>query len=250
MFTLFKKHTQVGVCHHDQNIGIWEPNFWNLALEAINGNRQPFEERFRESHPFLSWPSTYTEAEVFALWDHILEVLGPVVFDKSPQYINAYDTLELIWKYHDLRDNVKFFGLIRDPKDAITSQWTKWAGSVPDDSPKSREQKWLKRYGNLNRFKTERAVQMPILKYEDLVEHPETNLSFLMNYLGINFEKETIDHLKNVNSGRFYQSNDPDIRKWRFGEDFKQHLVNFGYSTRERNGLKDFIKTMSKAFRG
>ena len=38
VFKMFQNHPDVGVCYYDKNIDNWEPNFWNLAAEAINGN--------------------------------------------------------------------------------------------------------------------------------------------------------------------------------------------------------------------
>ena len=87
VFRMFQRHPDIGVCHVDQNITAWEPNFWNLAVAAIEGNPTKFIHRFSESHPFLRIPYRFSEDAVFRLWDDILETLGPAVFDKSPQYL-------------------------------------------------------------------------------------------------------------------------------------------------------------------
>jgi len=141
IFKIFQNHPDVGVCHINQNINYWEPNFWNLASEAINGNTKPFLDRFiykEKSHSFLKIPEQFTEQTVFDLWEQILDKLGPIIFDKSPQYLINDDALELLKKYIRAGNDVRIFGIIRDPKDTITSQYELWNQYVENDSPERR----------------------------------------------------------------------------------------------------------------
>ena len=141
LFRVFQKHPDVGVCHINQNIENWESNFWNRAAEAIAENSEPFISRFEANHPFLKIPKRFSEDTVFKLWDSILDELGPIIFDKSPQYLGNRKAFDLIYKYSQLGNDVRLFAIIRDPRDTITSQYELWNSYVESDSPQRRENK-------------------------------------------------------------------------------------------------------------
>ena len=228
IFRMFQKHPEVGVCHVDQHMKNWEPNFWNLGAKAVDGCPEKFLSRFGESHPFLHFPEKFTEESLFRLWDDILEELGPVVFDKSPQYLGDKRAFALLKRYMDKDNDVRLFALIRDPRDAITSQYERWKGLVEDDSPKRREMDWLEKYRHLEELQRELAG-IPLFQYEDFSSAPSCYAPILLRHCGCSVVPQSYDHIKPTSIGRYSASILPAIRRWRFDEEFKRHLENYGY---------------------
>lgn len=228
LFTMFQRHPEVGVCHVDQKIKIWEPNFWNLAAEAIEGKPTKFLARFRESHPFLQLPETFSEELVFRMWDQILDELGPVVFDKTPQYLGKRGTFDLLGKYMALGNDVRLFAFIRDPRDAITSQYELWRFRVEDDSPGRREVRWLRSYRLLEELQAGFA-DIPLFRYEDFSAAPACYAPMLFRHCGISVDPDSYSHIRPTSVGRYSGSILPRIRTWKFSEEFKQHLEKYGY---------------------
>ncbi len=228
LFRVFQNHPAVGVCHIDQSIANWEPNFWCLAARAVAGEPEPFQKRFRDSHPFLGGCAPKTDHEVFALWDQILDHLGPIVFDKSPSYLMSAAGLGLLMRYAQCHD-VRIFGLIRDARDAISSQLDRFQGLVAGDSPAFRERVWLERY---DRLETLRATSgIPIVRYEDLTRNPTKVMMQIYSYCGLEPMPETWAHMKPVNVGRFGQA---AATTWTPSRAMQDHLRRFGYTESAR----------------
>jgi len=223
LFRAFQNHPQVGVCHVDQSIANWEPNFWNLAADAIAGDPEPFRTRFIESHPLLGGCAPKTDWEAFEMWDRILDDLGPIVFDKSPGYLVSEPGLGLMMRYAQSHD-VRIFGLIRDARDAISSQLDRFRGLVAGDSPAFREKLWLKRYGLLETLRA--ASGIPIVRYEDLAADPNAVMTRIMAYCGLEPIPQTWAHIKPVNVGRFKM---PADAGWSPSPALIEHLQRFGY---------------------
>ena len=230
IFKMFQKHPDVGVCHINQDIFRWEPNFWNLGAEAINGLPKKFISRFKESHPFLKLPKKFTEESLFKLWDDILCQLGPVVFDKSPQYLGNQYAMELLKKYIDKGNNVKIFAFMRDPRDAITSQYELWRSYVTRDSPKRRELEWLKKYSHLE-FLQRNLKNIHLFRYEDFCSRLDYYAPKLLGYCGLDNLPYSYKHIHPISVGRYSTSINPSIRAWRFSKDFMEHLKHYGYKT-------------------
>lgn len=228
IFRMFQRHPEVGVCHANQDIDNWEPNFWNLAADALEGKPERFVERFSLSHPFLELPTVFTEDSIFALWDKILEAQGPVVFDKSPQYLGNPDALCLISKYMERGNDVRLLGLIRDPRDAITSQYELWRGSIKNDSPQLRERFWLEKYHRLEKLQ-EQIRYFPVIRYCDFSVAPECYAPAILNYCGCSIIKDCYQHIRPTSIGRYSASLLPEIRRWKFSKEFKSHLRKYGY---------------------
>jgi hypothetical protein len=225
---MFKKHPDVGVCHVNACINLWEPNFWNLGAEAIQGYPDKFLARFKKSHPFLDFPNTFTEESLFSLWDNILEELGPVVFDKSPHYLGNKAVFELLAKYMNKGNDVRFFTVIRDPRDAITSQYELWKSYVKDDSPKKRELAWLEKYHHLE-YLQDNFADIPLFRYEDFASAPSCYAPMIFKHCGCVVIPETYEHIKPTSLGRYSASVLPSVRAWRFSDKFVTHLKKYGY---------------------
>ena len=165
IYKMFQKHPDIRICHVDPTLENWEPNFWNLGTEAIAGNPSALISRFEKSHPFLRFPDKFSQESIFRLWDNILEEMGPVVFDKSPQYLGNIAAMDLVQRYMQLGNDVRFFAFIRDPRDAITSQYELWRTNVKSESPKKRELAWLAKYHHLEDL--QEKLYIPVFRYED-----------------------------------------------------------------------------------
>jgi len=237
VFRMFQKHSDVSVCHINQLIENWEPRFWDLAGRALQGEKKPFVERLKKSHPYLKIPATFSEVEIFQLWDSILERLGPIVFDKSPQYLGNRTALELIYKYIELGNDVRIFAFIRDPRDAITSQYILFG----KDSPKKREARWLEKYRHLEELE-QRYETIPLFKYEDFSQSPSLYAPMIFKLCGLSDYPHSYDHIRPTNIGRYSISDIPKIRKWKMSEEFIEHLKKHGYSIPQERKIKN-LKT-------
>jgi hypothetical protein len=228
LFRMFQRHPEVGVCHVDSAIDNWEPNFWNLAASAIAGDPQPFIDRFRQSHPFLTIRSPVDEEQVFALWDEILERHGPIVFDKSPQYLGNRPALDLLRRHMARGNDVRLFALIRDPRDAIASQYSNWGHLVDNDSPEGREEDWLRKYEHLEELQRTLGP-IPLFRYEDLAAAPQCYAPMIFHHVGVRVEPATWEGIRPVNVGRHRRSRPSALRRWEHTERFREHLLRYGY---------------------
>ncbi|MGQ9574247.1 MAG: sulfotransferase family protein [Thermoguttaceae bacterium] len=227
VFQMFRRHPDVGICHVQRDIENWEPNFWNLAWEAISGNPAPLVARLAASLPFLRMPSAFTEQTVFELWDTILARQGPIVFEKSPQYLGNRPAIDLLYRYKALGRDVRVFALIRDPRDAISSQYELWHRCAPADAPEKRKAAWLDQYAHLEQLR--RRHQIPLVRYEDLASRPEQYAPMLYRFCGLRDVPATYRHLRPTSINRYSMSRNPRIRRWKMSPQFIQHLTAYGY---------------------
>lgn len=228
LFQVFRNHPDVGTCYKDPSVDNWEPNFWNYAARAINGDAHYFVDQFARSHPFLQMPSEWNQQAIFRLWDEILRVQGPIVFDKSPKYLQDVRALEMIRQYRDRGNDVRVFGLIRDPRDAIASQYTLWHSYVEDDSPQRREKRWLAMYAAMEDMQ-QWFGSFPVFRYEDIANQPAIWMPRIFEWCGLRDIKDAYAHIKPVHVGRHRQEENAAVRDWEIGDDMKAHLLSYGY---------------------
>jgi len=155
VFRIFQKHPDVGICNENPCIFNCEPHFWSLAEKAIAGNPEKLNKKLSKILPTITLPDTYTVETVFALWESILEAQGPIVFDKSPYYLGNRNAMSLLHKYIQLGNDVRIFAIIRNPGDAITSQYELWASQFKIASPETRARIWLDQYTHLEELQKE-----------------------------------------------------------------------------------------------
>lgn len=258
LFRVFRDHPSVGVCHVDPTRTLWEPNFWNLAAQGIRGDTEPFRKRFAESHPFLEVPEVFTEEAVFAMWDRILAELGPILFDKSPQYLGNREALALLKAYRVQGNDVRFVGLIRDPRDTIASQYERLgrgsfrkkpraefrkAAAVRTrllaDCPEVREKHWLGKNAHLDELLAE-GEDIPVFRYEDMTQAPSCYFPMLFKHCGVSNVTASFADFRPVNLGRYWRSSDPVIRKWRWSAELAVVLRRYGYRF-PTGGLIDLV---------
>ncbi|MFQ5422287.1 MAG: sulfotransferase [Anaerolineae bacterium] len=227
VFRMFQAHPDVHIAHHDQNIANWEPNFWNLAVKAMAGETEPLVRRLAAMCPGVRLPAMWTETAVFDLWRQIARRLGPVVFDKSPQYLGNRPAMALLLRYMAQGDDVRLFAFIRDPRDAITSQFELWGRRRKEDSPARRERAWLDKYAHL--LELQQQATIPLYRYEDFAAAPACYAPQLFRHCGVADDPAAYAHIRPTSVGRYFASASWPVRRWRFSPAFRRHLAQFGY---------------------
>jgi|TARA_B110000977_G_C10984479_1_gene457417 hypothetical protein len=233
LFNVFKNHTQVKISHHDQEIENWEPQFWNLAMLAINGKPNQFILRMKNTFPKIVYKKPFNKKKIFSLWSKILKVYGPCIFDKSPQYLNDYKVLQLIYEYKQKGNDVRFISMIRNPRDAITSQYELWKEHTGEISLKKREKKWLSHIINIEKFNEK--VSFPIYRYEDIANNKKIYFKKIFEECDLRFEKKSFKLFKPVSINRFHKIFNKKIKQWSPGKKFKLHMIKYGYNTDKIN---------------
>lgn len=234
LFKMMRKHPGVNFCSITKNPNNWEPGFWNNGYSALqSGKTEKFINRFQKNYSYLPVPHVTSKRILFDLWDAVLENRGPNIFDKSPQYLRSKGALDLILKYKAQGNDVRVIGLIRDPRDAITSQFRLWSKvyrqkTGTKDSPGRREKEWLLKYKNLEYIQS-KIPGMFMMKYENFTRYPRLYLGLMCEYCGISYLPYTHQHIKPVSIGRYKVSKLPAVRNWEFSEEFKRHLLRYGY---------------------
>ncbi len=235
IFNLFQKHPDVKILNVDQEIINWEPQFWLYALKAIAGDPQDiknFNDRLKNTLGFedSSIEQEYNEDLIFKIFDKILEKFGPNIFDKSPQYLNSRDALNLLSKYQKMRTDVKIviFAFIRHPLDAITSQHELWKQYTKEKSLAEREKNWLANYKNLEEL--QKIMKIKLYKYEEFCSDPKKNTEDLMNYCGLRNMDFLSSHLKTISLGRYFVTPLKSIKNWKISNELKLHMKKYGYN--------------------
>lgn len=231
VFRMFQAHPGVGVAHVNPRLDNWEPNFWNFAADAIAGEPARFVARVRESLPFLSGRAPERTQDAFAMWDTVLDRLGPVVFDKTPKYLASTPGLTLLEAYIDSGRDVRLIGLIRDPFDTIASQFELWHEAAPHLTPQAREQNWIDNVRRLEALAARRGF--PIIRYEDFARQPDQWGAKMFRAAGLEVRPECWGHVQPTNVGRAGSSNHPALRAWKPGRELLELRARWGYADRE-----------------
>ncbi len=238
---MFQRHPDVGICSVNQGVGNCEPHFWSTAAKAIAGDSERLLIKMRNTLPNVSLPYDYTENSMFKLWDSILERQGPIVFDKSPFYLDSRDGINLLYKYIQKGNDVRIFAMIRDPRDAITSQYELFTAQHKWVSPKKHEELWIDRYSHLEEIQS-KIGYLPVFRYEDFAAAPTCYAPIIFNFCGVRHLPYTYDHITPTNVGRKSTSLYPKVRQWKMGKEFKEHLVKYGYLDYKDNRVKKIFR--------
>ena len=123
---------------------------------------------------------------VFEGWEALCDRFAkPVFFEKSPQHLAHWAALSLLleWAEQTKKYKVKIIGLVRNPL-AVQYSAFKLFRSLPQE----------RQYGWLNIHKNILAVesllekeQFHLVRYEDIVDAPETTLTAICKFIGIEF---------------------------------------------------------------
>ena len=173
----------------------------------------------------------------------ILDKYGPIVFDKSPQYLGSKETIDLLSKYKTKNPKTKIiiFAFIRNPLDAITSQHELWKQYTKENSLVEREKSWLNKYNHLEKIKKD--LNIKLYKYEEFCSDPKNYTKNLMEFCGLSYSDHLCSHLKKKSFGRYNVTPFKSIKNWAVGEELLEHMDKYGYSKFNKNDKKfDRIK--------
>jgi SAM-dependent methyltransferase len=236
----FVKHPDVRICHHDQAASNWEPDFWVLAasvLEAQEGTRknvsvawEQFLFKLATIAPGLRPVPPLDEDKIFEIWNSVLERYPPTVFDKSPKYLGSTRALDLMRKYRERGNDIRFIALVRDPCDVISSQYELWKGNHPTGVPELRDQAWTRYYENLEGFcEAIGRENCLIVRYEDLSADPAKWFAKIYGHCGLRDVPETYAHIRPVSVGRYKRSKNSLIAAWQPSEQLQHVARRYGY---------------------
>lgn len=173
----------------------WEMAYWSTGQEAIEGNSKLFIERMTISNPFISkkirWMAPYTEEKLFELWDQIVYRYGPIVFEKSPQYLEKWETLDLIIKYANCHD-VRLLAIVRNPSDCIPSQVLKWTDRTEHDF-NTIENRWVTKYKNLQKLQS--IMPVHLFSYDELVFETKRTFINIFEFCDLEFCPQSCDNI-------------------------------------------------------
>lgn len=237
---IFVNHPQVKIVHPDQQAKNNEPNFWNFAAAVLKDpdevvvGTQTATERFIEQlsviAPHITAPDTLSEQTIFELWDEIVASYGPIVFDKSPRYLEHVETLELLKRYKESGRDIRFFGIMRAPWDTISSQFELWEHVFVPGTPQYRDEKWLKYYRRFENLQANYSVeQVPLFYYERVANNPSAYIPQLFEHCEVDHIPETYAHFRPVSVGRYYRTQNPLLRQWKPSLDLLQFAQKHGY---------------------
>ena len=257
--TMFVNHPDVGVCHPDQSVNNWEPNFWNLAADVLadsalgnngeNVDESPFskfKQRMGITAPHLNIALPMTDEKVFEYWDSIVDKYGPIVFDKSPNYLHSLRGLDLLLRYIQRGADVRVFGLIRDPRDVISSQYELWKEEYKPGTPQFRDSYWVEHYHSFERFQEMLGRQAcPLIRYEDFASDPKRWGAFIFEHCGVADVPQAYAHIRPVHVGRYEATSDNALLEWDFSNELKEMAGRYGYVIKKPSNLKR-VKTWLK----
>ena len=242
-FKVFKSHPKVNCLLKRKDMDMLELNFWNSAYEAINGNQINLKKMLRKINFNEHLPSKLNKKKIFFLWKKILNKNGGIIFDKSPNYLNKYETLNLINDFIKCGNKVVIFGLIRDPRDAISSQHELWDKSLSKAKlilkVKKREKKWLSQYENLERFQN--SFKFKVYKYEHICNNKNKSFKEIFKKCNLVYNQKYTIHIKPTSIGRYSLTFYRSLKKWKFSSKFKKHLSKYGYDKKIRVDKINYI---------
>jgi hypothetical protein len=126
---------------------------------------------------------------VFEGWEALCDRFAqPVFFEKSPQHLAHWSALSLLleWAQQTRKYKVKIIGLVRNP---LAVQYS--AFKLFRTLPNQRQYDWLNIHKNLLAFKSLlHEDQFQLIRYEDIVDAPETTLTAICNFIGIEYDRE------------------------------------------------------------
>ena len=241
VFNMFQNHPDVKIFHDNQKINNWEIQFWSLANYAIKGNPTQFIRRLKKSISKLNINNVTNKKKVFDVMDQIFKKFGPVLFDKSPQYLGNKDAINLLVEYSKKRKvELKLIGLIRDPKDALMSQYILWNKYIPNDSLERREKLWIKQYQHLKELK--KKYKLFFFNYENFSYNPYEVGKKIFKFCKLNFNESTIKHIRPISIGRFNNSIFfKEKKKWKWSKEFENHLKEYNYHNNKTSSYKNFF---------
>lgn len=162
---------------------------------------------------------------VFKGWDALCEKFAkPVFFEKSPQFLAHWASLELILEWmKDTKYSVKIVGLTRNPMAVMYSAY-----ELFHTNPEKRQKGWMNIQNNLLRFKNAVPKEsICLLRYEDLVADPRNSFAAVCDFIGIPMDDE-MGNIAHRDSLRKWQ--DDPYYSFKLNAEATALAKNFGYS--------------------
>ncbi|AHM58413.1 hypothetical protein D770_00695 [Flammeovirgaceae bacterium 311] len=158
---------------------------------------------------------------IFEMYLSLIVQNGPLFLEKSPHHLFNQSNLDLISefkeKYQD-KINFKILGLVRHPLSVIYSGWDRWKHDCSEF-----EQEWL--ISNTNLLKNKEALDLEIIRYEDLVSE---NAASLKDKLAL----EPVSSKFEFKSG--------SLEKWKSDKNFAHQLSKETMDLAKKFGYTDF----------
>ena len=143
---------------------------------------------------------------VFEGWEALCDRFAqPVFFEKSPQHLAHWAALSLLleWAQQTKKYKVKIIGLVRNP---LAVQYS--AFKLFRTLPNQRQYGWLETHKNLLAIRGMLDKdRFQLIRYEDIVDAPESRLTAICNFIGIEYDA-TMAHKIHGNSKTKW-NNDP-----------------------------------------
>lgn len=224
-------------------------NFWGLAVRAINGDTKLFRDRLKQKFPYIKLPDVFDEDAIFDIWNNIGDADGPILIDKSPFYLDDYKILELLGRYKEKYERVEFIAFIRHPLDAITSQEENGKYRLGHLKIKDREEFYLKRFNNLEKFKTVEHG-MHIIKYEDMIQKTYYTIKNINTELRLELNDQENKLKFKVNNciGRYNFSWNRKVRNWDISKDMIELIKKYNYSIKPKPFKRMFLYLSLSSF--
>lgn len=171
---------------------------------------------------------TDDEELVFKGWEALCDKFAqPVFFEKSPQFLAHWSSLDLILKWmKQTTYEVKLIGLVRNPLSVLYS-----AFELFHTNPSKRQYGWASIHRNmLKMFDQVDRSQFLLVRYETITAHPKEKFAEICEFIGI----EPSEFVGN-------KANKDSLNKWKedpyfyytLSKEVKDLALSFGYSEDE-----------------
>jgi hypothetical protein len=213
--TLFDAHPQVCIPLESRFVQYLfyyypENTKWNrsLVIEAIEILRQGFEPLNIETETAHTLLDNYKGLLSFEIVCKIIYLSTQSVYeknkivligDKNPRY--TFFIPQLIKIFPD----AKFVHLVRDYRANALAVRRAAKNIGEGTSLIFALARWIYYNRQIDRFKKIIPEKFYTLRYEDLIQHPESELKILCNYIGIDFTEKMLDYEKYIN--KIHQTN-------------------------------------------
>ncbi len=166
-----------------------------------SGVRKSITKFLEKNVPKFVTPCT-DEALVFNGWDELCDQFAdPVFFEKSPQHPHHWAALKLLLSWIQTTSyKVRVIGLVRNPMSVMYS-----AMRLFQTNPNKRQFGWAHANRNILEFgQLLDDQQFHFVRYEDIVNEPETEFRQICEFIGIDYEHKVGQsvHTSSINRWR------------------------------------------------
>jgi hypothetical protein len=197
------------------------------------------------------------EQMIFEGWRRLCHRFGPAFVEKTPHQLHQWSAMGLLRRAINQFPEIEHraIALIRNPVDAIYSQWARWRAL-----PEVTQFEWMTAYQNMIRAREMLRDKMLEVRYEDLATD-ELLVDRLGDFIGCRFKNaKTVLDAQSIArwkaDRRFGMSLDPRVREFamRFGYateelDTTRRMLWPAYRLIERHGYRNPESILSRIYR-